>query len=86
VPFQGTHNNHDERQIRPWAVGKKNWLFTGTQLAGERAAAIMSLIQTAKLNGHDPHAYLKDVLARLPTQPASKLGELLPQNWKLAAS
>jgi transposase len=75
-------NNHDERQIRPWAVGKKNWLFTGTQLAGERAAAIMSLIQTAKLNGHDPHAFLKDVLARLPTQPASKLDELLPQNWK----
>ncbi|WP_029922793.1 IS66 family transposase [Nevskia soli] len=75
-------NNHDERQIRPWAVGKKNWLFTGTQLAGERAAAIMSLIQTAKLNGHDPHAYLKDVLARLPTQPAGRLDELLPQNWK----
>jgi len=75
-------NNHDERQIRPWAVGKKNWLFTGTQLAGERAAAIMSLIQTAKLNGHDPHAYLKDVLAQLPTQPAGKLDELLPQNWK----
>ncbi|WP_029921165.1 transposase domain-containing protein, partial [Nevskia soli] len=75
-------NNHDERQIRPWAVGKKNWLFTGTQLAGERAAAIMSLIQTAKLNGHDPHAYLKDVLTRLPTQPISKLDALLPQNWK----
>ncbi len=42
----------------------------------------MSLIQSAKLNGHDPHAYLKDVLARLPTQPTSKLDELLPQNWK----
>jgi transposase len=74
-------NNHDERQIRPWATGRKNWLFTGTQLAGRRAAAIMSLIQTAKLNGHDPHAYLKDVLTRLPTQPASKLDQLLPQNW-----
>jgi len=79
-------NNHDERQIRPWAVGKKNWLFTGTQLAGQRAAAIMSLIQTAKLNGHDPHAYLKDVLARLPTQPASALHELLPHNWNPNAS
>ena len=74
-------NNHDERQIRPWATGRKNWLFTGTQLAGRRAAAIMSLIQTAKLNGLDPHAYLKDVLTRLPTQPASKLEELLPQLW-----
>jgi transposase len=79
-------NNHDERQIRPWAVGKKNWLFTGTQLSGQRAAAIMSLIQTAKLNGHDPHAYLKDVLSRLPTQPASQLDELLPQYWKPIAA
>lgn len=74
-------NNHDERQIRPWATGRKNWLFTGTQLAGQRAATIMSLVQTAKLNGHDPYAYLKDVLTRLPTQPASKLDELLPQHW-----
>ncbi len=64
-------NNHDEQQIRPWATGRKNWLFAGTLLAGQRAAAITSLIQSAKLNGHDPYAYLKDVLERLPTQRAS---------------
>lgn len=60
-------NNHDEQQIRPWATGRKNWLFAGTLLAGQRAAAVMSLIQSAKLNGHDPYTYLKDVLQRLPT-------------------
>lgn len=50
-------NNHDERQIRPWATGRKNWLFAGTLLAGQRAAAVMSLIQSAKLNGLDPYLY-----------------------------
>lgn len=78
-------NNHDERQIRPWATGRKNWLFAGTQLAGQRAAAIMSLIQSAKLNGHDPYAYLKDVLTRLPTQKNDALGELLPHRWQPAS-
>jgi hypothetical protein len=75
-------NNHDERQIRPWATGRKNWLFAGTQLAGQRAAAIMSLIQSAKLNGHDPYTYLKDVLTRLPTQKNTALAELLPHRWQ----
>jgi transposase len=79
-------NNHDEQQIRPWATGRKNWLFAGTLAAGERAAAITSLIQTAKLNGHDPYAYLKDVLERLPTQRASRIGELLPHRWMLEAA
>lgn len=78
-------NNHDERQIRPWATGRKNWLFAGTLLAGQRAAAIMSLIQSAKLNGHDPYAYLKDVLTRLPTQNDASLGELLPHRWQPAS-
>lgn len=75
-------NNHDEQQIRPWATGRKNWLFAGTLAAGQRAAVITSLIQSAKLNGHDPYAYLKDVLERLPTQRASDIGELLPHRWK----
>lgn len=75
-------NNHDERQIRPWATGRKNWLFAGTLAAGQRAAAITSLIQSAKLNGHDPYAYLKDVLERLPTQRASAIDELLPHMWQ----
>jgi hypothetical protein len=74
-------NNLDEQQIRPWATGRKNWLFAGTLLAGKRAAAIMSLIQSAKLNGHDPYAYLKDVLTRLPTHKASEIGALLPHRW-----
>jgi transposase len=66
-------NNHDEQQIRPWATGRKNWLFAGTLAAGKRATAITSLIQTAKLNGHDPYEYIKDVLERLPTQRASQV-------------
>ena len=78
-------NNHDEQQIRPWATGRKNWLFAGTLLAGQRAAAIMSLIQSAKLNGHDPYAYLKDVLTRLPTHKARDIDELLPHRWTPAS-
>lgn len=74
-------NNHDEQQIRPWATGRKNWLFAGTLAAGQRAATITSLIQSAKLNGHDPYAYLKDVLERLPTQRNKDIGELLPHRW-----
>jgi hypothetical protein len=81
-PMLPIDNNHDERQIRPWATGRKNWLFAGTLAAGQRAAAIMSLIQSAKLNGHDPYAYLRDVLTRLPTHKASQIDELLPQLWK----
>jgi transposase/polyhydroxyalkanoate synthesis regulator phasin len=74
-------NNWIENQIRPVAIGRGNWLFAGSLRAGQRAAAVMSLIQSAKLNGHDPHAYLKDVLARLPTQKNSRIDELLPHNW-----
>lgn len=74
-------NNWIENQIRPVAIGRGNWLFAGSLRAGQRAAAVMSLIQSAKLNGHDPYAYLKDVLARLPTQKNSRIDELLPHNW-----
>jgi transposase len=77
-------NNWIENQIRPIAIGRNNWLFAGSLRAGKRAAAVMTLIQSAKLNGHDPYAYLKDVLTRLPTQPASRITELLPHNWKLS--
>ncbi len=76
-------NNRCENQIRPVALGRSNWLFAGSLRAGRRAAAAMSLLQSARLNGHDPYAYLKDVLARLPTQPASRLEELLPHHWQL---
>lgn len=79
-------NNHIENRIRPVALGRSNWLFAGSQRAGERAPTIMSLIQSAKLNGHDPYRYLKDVLERLPTQPASRLEELLPYRWERTAN
>jgi hypothetical protein len=74
-------NNWAENQIRPWALGRKNWLFAGSLRSGQRAAAIMSLIQSARLNGHEPYAYLKDVLTRLPTQRASEITQLLPHSW-----
>ena len=77
-------NNHIENRIRPVALGRGNWLFAGSLRAGQRAAAVMTLVQSAKLNGHDPHRYLKDVLERLPTQPASRLEELLPHQWQPA--
>jgi transposase len=76
-------NNHLENRIRPVAIRRGNWMFAGSLLAGQRAANVMSLIQSAKLNGHDPYRYLKDVLERLPTQPASRLEELLPHRWQL---
>jgi hypothetical protein len=75
-------NNRVENLIRPWALGRKNWLFAGSLSAGERSADIMSLIESAKMNGHDPMAYLSDVLARLPTHPNSRIEELLPTSWR----
>ena len=81
MPSQGTHNNPDEQQIRPWATGRKNWLFAGTLAAGKRLAAVMTLVQSAKLNGHDPYAYLKDVLTRLPHTRDRDIDQLLPHLW-----
>ena len=75
-------NNHIENLMRPWAMGRKAWLFAGSELAGQRAAIVMSLVQSAKLNGHDPWAYLKDVLERLPTHMNSRIDELLPHRWQ----
>ena len=77
-------NNHCENLVRPVALGRKNWLFAGSLRTGQRAAAVMSLIQSAVLNGHDPYAYLKDVLTRLPTTKHKDIGELLPHNWRPA--
>lgn len=74
-------NNWIENQIRPIALGRSNWLFAGSLRAGQRAAAVMSLIQSARMNGHDPYAYLRDVLTRLPTHKASHIEELLPHHW-----
>ncbi|ANN77846.1 hypothetical protein BAU07_12720 [Bordetella flabilis] len=74
-------NNWVENQIRPWASGRSNWLFAGSLRGGKRAAAIMSLIQSARLNGHDPYAYLKDLPTRLPTQKNHQIAELPPHHW-----
>jgi transposase len=78
-------NNWVENRIRPIALGRSNWLFAGSLRAGKRAATVMSLIQSARLNGHDPYRYLRDVLERLPTHPVSRIGELLPHRWALPA-
>jgi uncharacterized protein YbjT (DUF2867 family) len=76
------HNNWIENQIGPIAIGRNNWLFGGSLRAGQRAEAVMSLIPSARMNGHDPYGYLRDVMARLLTQRASRIGELLPHNWQ----
>ena len=68
--------------LRGVARGRRNWLFAGSDRGGERAAAIYSLMATAKLNGVDPQAWLTDVLRRIADHPASRLDELLPWHWK----
>ena len=73
-------NNAAERAIRPLALGRKNWLFAGSDTGGERAAAMYTLIETAKLNGLDPEAYLRDVLGRIADHPINRIAELLPWN------
>ena len=75
-------NNAAENSVRPVALGRKNWLFVGSQQAGERSAVLLSLIESAKLNGHDPWAYLKDVFDRLPTLKQRDLALLLPHLWQ----
>lgn len=78
-------NNWVENQIRPIAIGRNNWLFADSLRAGQCGAAVMSLIQSARLNGHDPYAYRKDVLTLLPTQRANLIHELLPHHWQSTA-
>lgn len=74
-------NNAAERALRGIAVGRRNWTFAGSDAGGQRAAAIYSLIETAKLNDVDPKAWLADILTRLPGHPARQIDELLPWNW-----
>ncbi|MEM8596577.1 MAG: IS66 family transposase [Pseudomonadota bacterium] len=77
-------NNAAERAIRPVALGRKNWLFAGSDRGGERAAGILSLIETAKMNGLDPEAYLRDVLTRIADHPVNRIEHLLP--WNIAGT
>jgi transposase len=75
-------NNAVERAIRPLAMTRKNYLFAGSDSGGVRAAAMYTLTETAKMNGLDPEAYLRDVLARIADHPINRIGELLPWNWR----
>jgi hypothetical protein len=75
-------NNAAERALRCIAIGRNNWIFAGSDGGGERAAAIYTLIETAKLNDVDPRAWIADVLARLQDHPAKRIAELLPWNWR----
>ena len=76
--FYPIDNNPVENAIRPIAIGKKNWLFAGSEAAGQRAAAIQSLLETARMNGIEPMAWLTDTLEKLPAWPNSRIDELLP--------
>jgi len=73
-----TKRPYSSVSVRPIAIGKKSWLFTGSERAGKRAAAIQSFIGTTKLNDLDPYAWMQDTLEKLPTWPNSRIYELLP--------
>lgn len=73
-------NNAAENAIRPIALGRKNWLFAGSDAGGERAAIFYTIIRTAKLNALEPEAYLRDLLTRIGEHPINRLDELLPWN------
>lgn len=76
-------NNIAERAIRSIAIGRKNWLFAGSKAGGERAAAIYTVIETCKLNGVEPQAYIVDVIAKIAGDwPAARWDELMPWNWR----
>jgi transposase len=77
-------NNAAERSVRGIAVGRRNWTFCGSDSGGHRAAVFYTLIETCRLNGVDPRAWLADVLARIADHPAHRIAELLPWNWLAA--
>ena len=79
-------NNAAERAIRPLALGRKNYLFAGSDEGGRRAAVMYTLIETARLNDLDPEAWLADVINRIADHPINRVDELLPWNWTRAAA
>jgi len=77
-------NNISERAMKPVTLSRKNWLFAGSERGGRAAAVAFSLIETARLNGVEPYAYLRDVLQRINGHRQDRLEELLPMNWRPA--
>jgi transposase len=80
--FLELDNGACERAFKPVALGRKNWLFAGSDKGGQTAAVLMSLCTTCKGLGIDPQAYLRDVLGRISTHPAKRIDELLPDRWQ----
>ena len=80
-PILSIDNNLAERALRMVALGRKNWLFAGSERGAQRAAVIYSLVASCKLCGHDPYAYFRDVLTKISTHPSSRIDELLPSQW-----
>jgi transposase len=80
--FLRIDNNHSERQIKQMVIGRKNWLFCGSENGARNAAVLFSLVVSCKLHGVDPFAYFRDVLMRIHTQPADRIEELIPREWK----
>lgn len=85
-PMLDIDNNISERTLRMVVIGRKNYMFAGSEAGAWRAAIIYSLVASCKLNGYDPFAYFRDVLERVSTHPADKIDELLPSNWKKPSS
>ena len=74
-------NNVSEQRMKTIAIGRKNWLFTGSENGGKTMAVLFSVVSSCQRNGHDPFAYLRDVLAPIPDLPKERLAELLPDRW-----
>ena len=85
VSFDNIDNNLSERTLKLIGIGRKNWLFVGSDEGGRTAAILYSFTASCKQQGIDTFAYLRDVLTRLPTQPAAQLEDLLPHRWQTAA-
>jgi transposase len=82
APWLNIDNNLSERQIKQLVIGRKNWLFAGSEEGARNAAILFSVVVSCKLAGVDPFAYLRDVLTRIQTHPADRIHELIPREWK----
>lgn len=80
--FLNIDNNHSERQIKQMVIGRKNWIFCGSENGAHHAAILFSLVGSCKLHGVDPFAYFRDVLMRIHTHPTARVHELVPREWQ----